>query len=70
MSDTPIVPHSKPPQGWEYPRCHAIHAPHVRVCSCQVPSVTDYTLGYTGAWVWSTYATPAHRKEYKPRNVR
>lgn len=30
--------------GWECPRCHSIHAPHVSTCNCKLPRdmvVTD-----------------------------
>lgn len=32
------VPPIKNPVGWECPRCHAIHAPHVSRCNCPVPT--------------------------------
>ena len=29
------------PQGWECPRCHAIHSPDVKRCFCVPPSEID-----------------------------
>ena len=31
-------------QGWECPRCHAIHGPFVSTCGCPPPSWTSTTV--------------------------